>query len=353
MFPFVVIGWLVLTSALIVGVVALAISRRAERRSNDILRGIPDLMFVIRRDGTYVDYSARNEKLLFASPSVFLGRTVRDIMPPPLAETFMDAIERVFQNDETVAVEYELPLYELRHFEGRVVRVGPDRVLTIVRDTTDAKRAATRNLELAGRLIASQEAERRRIARELHDDVSQRMALLTIGLDQLKPHCDADGQRIQTLSESIRQIALDLGHLSHELHPSRLQALGLVPALRLLCQDVSHQRNLQVLFTHDLVPDDVDADVSLCLYRITQEGLQNVARHSQAREAEVHLAADADCLTLSIADSGVGFDSKTAHAGLGLVSMRERAALLGGHVVIHTSPGGGTRIGVRVPGIRR
>ena len=325
--------------------------KRAEARSHAILRAIPDLMFVILRDGTFVDCSARDGKLLLVSPSVFLGRTVRDIMPPLLAETFMRAIEEVFLRDDTITVEYELPLDEVRQFEGRIVRAGADRVLAIVRDITDVTRAANLNRELAGRLIASQEAERRRIARELHDDVGQRMAVLTIGIEQLAARHAAE-YGFRELADSARDIAFALHSMSHGLHPSKLQLLGLLSALRSLCQDVSHEGHLKVVFTHGPVVDDIDTDVSLCLFRIAQEALHNVARHSHAREAEVRLAADADVLTLRIADLGVGFESKIEHAGVGLISMRERAALLGGHVVIDTSPGAGTRIDVRVPAIR-
>ena len=106
---------------------------------------------------------------------------------------------------------------------------------------------------------------------------------------------------------------------------------------------------MPIAFTHEGIPGGVDPNVSLCLYRITQEALHNVARHSRAPDAHVRLALDAQHLTLHIAESGVGFDTRTNPSGLGLVSMRERAALLRGEVVVDTFPGGGTRIGVRVP----
>jgi signal transduction histidine kinase len=110
------------------------------------------------------------------------------------------------------------------------------------------------------------------------------------------------------------------------------------------------QQGVQVDFTHGLLPQAIDPNVSLCLYRITQEALHNVARHSQARDVQVNLTNDGDTLSLRIADSGVGFDPHDArHEGLGLVSMRERITFLGGQLMIHAFPGGGTRISVRVP----
>jgi signal transduction histidine kinase len=321
----------------------------ANERNTAILRAVPDLMFVILRDGTYVDYNARDENLLYAPPSAFLGRTVREIMPPVLAEMVMDAIERAFLRDEPVVLEYELQLDETRYFEGRIVRAGADRVLTIVRDVTEAKRTAQLNRELAGRLIASQEVERRRIARELHDDLSQKTALLMMDIERLAKRCPQERSRFLELTERAQEIAADLRNLSYELHPSKLEALGLLSALKALCRDISQQGGVPIAFTHEGISGGVDPNVSLCLYRITQEALHNVARHSHAPDAHVRLASDAQHLTLHIADSGVGFDARTNPAGLGLVSMRERAALLRGEVLVDTFPGGGTRIGVRVP----
>jgi signal transduction histidine kinase len=271
------------------------------------------------------------------------------VMPRAIAETIMDAIERAVQGDPTIVLEYELPLPEVRQFEARIVSAGGDRVLSIVRDVTDAKRAAELNRDLAGRLIASQEVERRRIARELHDDLSQKLALLMINIDQVAIRVGAERDLFHGLSTQAGEIASAIHNLSHELHPSKLHALGLLSALQSLCRDVSQQGGVQVAFTHGFVPKDVDGDVSLCLYRITQEALHNVARHSQARHAEVRLSAEADLLTLQVADSGVGFSVKRQQDGLGLVSIRERVTLLRGQLAIHTFPGGGTRIGVRVP----
>src|SRR5215475_1671694 len=323
--------------------------QRANERNSAFLRAVPDLMFIILRDGTYVDYNARDEKLLWAPPSAFLGRTVREIMPPALAEMFMEAIERVFGRDEPVEVEYELPLGETKYFEARIVKAGADRVLAIARDQTEAKRAAELNRHLAGRLIACQEAERRRIARELHDDVSQKTALLMMDIELLAKRCPQERARFLDLSERAHEIAADLHNLSYELHPSKLEALGLLSALKSLCRDISQQSGVPIAFTHDCIPGGIDPNLSLCLYRITQEALHNVTRHSHAPDAHVRLAADAQYLILHIADSGLGFDARINPSGLGLVSMRERAALLRGEVIVDTFPGGGTRIGVRVP----
>jgi PAS domain S-box-containing protein len=323
---------------------------QAEARNSALLRAIPDLMFVLSGDGRFVDYHARDPKLLFVPPSVFIGKTIRDVMPPDLAQTFMEALEEATRSDDTVVVEYELPLETSRHFEARVVRAGTDRAVIIVRDVTEAMRASELNRDLAGKLIASQEDERHRIARELHDDVSQKIALLAIGIDQLAATFPAEQSRFRELSDRTGEIATDIHDLSHELHPSKLQTLGLVDSLQLLCRDVARQGTVDVVFKRDVVPQTVEPNVALCLYRIAQEALHNVVRHSSARHAEVRLAGDAEHLVLQVSDSGVGFDAKRGRwEGLGLASMRERAAFLKGQLVVHTFPGGGTRIGVRVP----
>ena len=138
--------------------------------------------------------------------------------------------------------------------------------------------------------------------------------------------------------------------LSHELHPAKLQTLGLVAAINSICLDTSRQSGVRVEFSHDKVPAVVDASASLCLYRITQEALHNIVRHSQARHASVHLTSDRNFVYLFVADSGVGFDyRRVQQSGLGLVSMRERVGLLKGRLAVHTEPGAGTRIGVKVP----
>jgi PAS domain S-box-containing protein len=325
---------------------------QAEARNSAMLRAIPDLMFVMLRDGTYVDYHARDPKLLFVPPSVFIGKKVRDIMPPRLADVMMDAIEGACQREETVAVEYDLTLDEIRYFEARVVHAGDDRVLSMVRDVTDSKRAIALNQDLTGRLIASQEIERQRIARELHDDVSQKVALLNIDIEEVARQVEGiePRGRLQQLSMRAKEIAGDLRDLSHELHASRLQSLGLIAAVEMLCRDTSKHLGVTVPFVHGTLPSDVDPNVSLCVYRIAQEALTNVARHSQARHAQVMLFYESPMLMLQIADSGVGFDPRTTrHAGLGLISMRDRVAFLRGQLAIHTEPGGGTRIGVNIP----
>jgi signal transduction histidine kinase/ABC-type uncharacterized transport system substrate-binding protein len=339
--------------ALIAGLLVQRIwRRRAEARTNAILRAIPDLMFIVSRDGTYLDYHARDSSPLFEPASRLIGRNLRDVTPEPLVSLLLDAIERACTIHGPVIVECDLSIGELRQFEVRLVHAGGDRVLIIMRDVTDSKRATELNRHLVGRLIASQEMERQRIARELHDDLSQKVALLNMDIDQVAA-ASGDNHRLQlhTIARRIGEIASDVHNLSHELHPAKLQTVGLVAAMEGLCRDISQQYDIDVAFSHDMRPPGVASNVSLCVYRITQEALHNVAKHSRARDARVRLTRDETKIYLRITDSGIGFDADDDdhHAGLGLVSMRERAEFLNGHLTIHASRDLGTTIDVWVP----
>jgi signal transduction histidine kinase len=222
------------------------------------------------------------------------------------------------------------------------------------RREADLRVSYERNRALAGRLIASQELERERIARDLHDDLSQKLAVLNIDLDQLTRRLETDAPHLvaaaQETSRRAGEIASDVHDLSHQLHPSRLKVLGLIQAMQGVCRDVGNQHGITVDFSHEGVPPGVSPATSLCLYRITQEALHNVAKHSGARRAAVRLSREQGQLYLQIADQGVGFEPGSFDGGgLGLVSMNERVNHLGGRLIIRSAPGAGTRIGVRVP----
>ncbi len=222
------------------------------------------------------------------------------------------------------------------------------------RQIEEALRASNREIQnLAGRLITAQEAERTRIARELHDDLGQEVALLNVEIDQIAAQLPSGTHRsrLQNVSRRVSEIARTVHNLSHDLHPSKLQMLGLVAAVQSLCRDASQRVGIAIDFTHDgTVPHTIDSDVSLCMYRVLQEALNNIAKHSHARDASVRLTCENGDVNLFIADSGVGFDARNLGTeGLGLVSMRERVNLLKGQLVIHAAPGAGTRIGVKLP----
>jgi PAS domain S-box-containing protein len=211
--------------------------------------------------------------------------------------------------------------------------------------------------DLAGLLIASQEVERARIARELHDDLSQQTAGLSIALSALKRRLGAQPETsdlsgdISLLQERALGLAENIRNLSHELHPSVLQHAGLVAALTAHCSDIERQHALNVTF--DAAKDvEVPPALALCLYRVTQEALRNIVTHSGAGHAKVRLSRLKGHLELTIEDDGRGFDTATAargSRGLGLVSINERVRLAGGTVSIVTELKKGTRVRVHIP----
>ena len=232
--------------------------------------------------------------------------------------------------------------------------IGAFRVLLNSEDTTTARRAEEALRDLGGRLITAQEAERSRVARELHDDVNQRMALLSIELEQLAQRTPTDQanvrQSIHNVCARAQEISSEIQRVSYQLHPSKLDHLGLRAAVRSFCNELSAHHGIKIAYretgSHGVLPKEV----TLCLFRIVQESLRNVIKHSGAGEATVTLDGSETEVHLTVSDTGHGFDtgSNKAKGGLGLISMRERLRLVGGDISIHSTTLG-TRIDVSVP----
>ncbi len=221
-------------------------------------------------------------------------------------------------------------------------------------DITDRKRAEEALNSLSGQLIKAQEEERSRIAREIHDDYQQRLALLSIDLGNLAQSLRADsgsGWRLRELSNRVGELSSDLHSLSHRLHSSTLENLGLVAALISLCAEFTEQHSIEVDFVEENMPCNIPREVALCLFRITQEALQNVKRHSRADSAEVRVEGTEQKIYLSISDTGLGFDTSVdaAQSGIGIRSMEERVRLVGGQFALFTRHLEGTKIEVSVP----
>jgi PAS domain S-box-containing protein len=222
-------------------------------------------------------------------------------------------------------------------------------------DITERKTSEESLHTLTGRLITAQEEERARLARELHDDFSQRLALIGIGLGQLwkrLPESSVEERAsVLEMFEGTREMASDLHSLSHQLHSSKLEHVGLVPAINGLCKEISQKYKLAIRFSHFDVPQDIPKDVALCLFRVAQGALGNVVKHSESAEAQVQLRADAAEITLRISDQGCGFDSRfqNSGAGIGLIGMSERLRLVGGRLSVRSEPNRGTEILAEVP----
>lgn len=213
--------------------------------------------------------------------------------------------------------------------------------------------------ELAGKLLTAQEEERRRVARELHDDLTQRLAVLAIEAGKLEKQLESPAapivDRIRQMKEQMVKLSADVHVISRQLHPSILDDLGLVSAIESECSSFSQREGITVKYEPQSVPATLPRDVALCIYRVTQEALRNIAKHAQTEEAYVTLAGTDNGILLSIRDDGIGFDSVQLHgkAGLGLASMEERVRLVHGDLFVKSEPGQGTVIEVQIPLTRR
>jgi len=277
---------------------------------------------------------------------------------------------RTYSASFEARVRFEVE-YRLRRFDGEyrwIVDYGTPRFepdgtfcgyIGSAVDITERKSSEESLHSLSGRLINAQEQERARIARELHDDFSQRLALLGISLGQLweeLPESQTE-QRTGVLEilKGTKEMSSDLHSLSHQLHSSKLELVGLVSALSGLCKEMGEKYKLEIHFTKSGTLPKFTKDVELCLFRVTQEALSNVVKHSQSERAQVDLGANPMGVSLRITDAGKGFepDLSNPEAGIGLVGMRERLRLVGGRLSVKSELLHGTEILAEVPSATR
>jgi signal transduction histidine kinase len=238
---------------------------------------------------------------------------------------------------------------------GTVIAVQRRRTRELRLQWAERRLADEHAQALIGRLIAAQDEERARIARELHDDVSQQLAFLRISIERFRQGAQGlsadDRRQINAIVDTASRCASDIHQLSHRLHPSTLDFLSLVDTVAGLCRDARAGRGATVQFVHRDVPERVDRAIKVCIVRIVQEGLRNVLAHSRVTDATVELSGRDEGIELCISDAGCGFDPAASRhtSGLGLVSMRERLRPLGGRLDIESAPGQGTRLRVSLP----
>jgi len=222
-----------------------------------------------------------------------------------------------------------------------------------VSNATAKRVMASDDARLARRLLQAQEEERARLARELHDDISQRLALLAIEVVQLSEMLPASAIEARAFAATVRQDIAQLGSdvqaLSHRLHASALEVYGLVNATERLCRQLRARHQVRIEFVARDVPAVLDSIVALNLFRILQEAIANAFKHSGAGALSVMLHGTPQHLRLTVADDGRGFDVSRAKAGLGMITMRERVGLVGGELSLESRPGEGTRLTASVP----
>lgn len=232
---------------------------------------------------------------------------------------------------------------------------GVDRAACIFMDITDRKAVENALASMGGKLIEAQEEESARIARELHDDINQRVTLLALGLEDMKERLPTPVAQLEAEIAKLHRQTIDLANdvqaLSHRLHSSKLALLGLTAAAGSFCREFSDRQKVEIDFQFSNVPENLPSDISVCLYRVLQEALQNAVKHSGSRQLRVVLTGDLEGVELTVRDTGIGFDPKEVAKkhGVGLISMKERLKLVGGQLSIESQPHAGTTIRACVP----
>jgi PAS domain S-box-containing protein len=271
-------------------------------------------------------------------------------------ETYTEA----FKRRESFEMEYRLRRKDGEYrwvLDHGVPRFNPDVTFAgyvgSCKDITDRKLAAESLATIGRRLIEAQEAERTWIGRELHDDINQRLALVENELAQWSQNASTNEatELVRHIRAHIAEIAEDVQGLSHRLHSSKLDYLGLASAAESFCKELSENTRVEIVFEHAGIPHNLSKEVSLCLFRVLQEGLQNAVKHSGVRSFAVGLRGTGESIELTVADLGNGFEEKEAFTrhGLGLISMRERLQMVHGELSVKSQPGVGTTIRARVP----
>jgi PAS domain S-box-containing protein len=226
----------------------------------------------------------------------------------------------------------------------------PSRMLGVNMEVTERKQAEEALAGMSRKLIEAQEQERARIGRELHDDINQQLAMLAVELEQLQANPSEIQNRVQELRRQTAEISNDVQALSHELHSSKVEYLGVVGGIRSWCKEFAERQNIEIDFKSD-VSSTLPPEIGLSLFRVLQEAIHNAVKHSGVRRVEVQLRENWGEVHLVIIDSGRGFDVEEAMqgTGLGLTSMRERVRLMNGTITLDSKPMHGTSIHVRVP----
>jgi PAS domain S-box-containing protein len=336
-----------------------------ESQTEMVCRYLPDTTLTFVNDA-YCKYFGRTREEL-------LGRKFLELIPEPARDEALRHVQSLLGNPRVRTVEHEVLKpdgsigwqqwvdYLIVEGDGRAREfqaTGQDvterkRVEESLRASEAALRQSMgRVRELAARLIEAQEAERTRIAMELHDGLSQRLAALSMGLSALKSHLGGEGlEQLARLQSATVALANEIRGLSHELHPGALRHAGLAAALRANCRELNGRDGVEIAFAGDDDLPPLAPGVSLCLYRVAQEALHNVIRHAQAKHAGVILGKDDGRLRLTVWDDGRGFDPEAARAsdGVGLASMEERVNVLRGTIDIDAHPGRGTEVRVEIP----
>jgi PAS domain S-box-containing protein len=319
------------------------------------VKNVPAAVAMLDRDMRYLQVSDRWCIDYLPGRAQILERSHYEIFPN-MPERWKEVHRRALQG-ETLREDEDhwdgqdgphWARWEVRPWKTSEGAVGG--ILILAEDITRRKQMEEALTSMGRKMIAAQEQERARIGRELHDDINQRLAMLAIELQRLQDNPAELGSRLQELRKQTAEISNDVQALSHELHSSKLEYLGVVAGIRSWCKEFGERQGMEIEFKSD-VASVLPLDVGVCLFRVLQEALHNAVKHSGTKRVEVQLTEHSNEIHLIVRDSGRGFDVEAAKQGrgLGLTSMQERVRLVNGTISIESKPMGGTTIHVRVP----
>jgi PAS domain S-box-containing protein len=319
------------------------------------VKNAPAGVAMFDREMRYLEVSDRWCATYSIDCAKILGRFHYDVFPD-LPERYKEIHRRGLAGETVCADEDRWDResgttwvrFEVRPWKTPEGSVGG--ILIFTEDITRRKEMEEALSDVSRRLVEAQEKERARIARELHDDINQRLALLSIEVMQLQANPSDVELRKLELSRLIGEISADVQALATDLHPSKLEFLGAVAGMKSWTKEFAQRQKLKVDFTAD-VRSTLPPEIGITLFRVLQEALQNAVKHSGAKQVQVQVLEDAGSIHLFVRDSGSGFDleAESRGRGLGLTSMRERIRLVNGTIAIDSKPNGGTSIEARVP----
>jgi PAS domain S-box-containing protein len=330
----------------------------SQNRLAGIVDSAMDAIIAMDSERRILVFNAAAEKMFGCSAEEAVSGTVDRFVPPRFQSnvgptnfidrsmSFLVGLWGLKANGEEFPIEASISQ----------VGTGDKAIFTaIIRDVTERKNAEEALSMVSRRLIEAQEQERTWVARELHDDINQRLAFLAVTLDVVRRELPAsaagDRRRISEVKDQLEDLGQDVQALSHRLHSSKLEYLGLAKAAAAFCREFSERQEVRIEFKSDVIPKTLPSEISLCLFRVLQESLQNSAKHSGSTDFQVLLGYTGDHICLEVRDSGVGFDLEEVMkgAGLGISSMRERLKIVDGELSIDSHLNSGTVIHARVP----
>ena len=343
--------------------------QESESRAHALFQAATQGILVVAPNGRILMANPATEKLFGYAVAELEGESVERLLPERFRAGHVAHRKNFFGNPQTRAMGLGMDLQAHRkdgtEFYAEISLTyipSPQGALAVAFVTDISKRRADeqdirqqgRDLRmLAGKLMTAQDDERRRISRDLHDDLSQTLAYLAIDLGKLanQPSAAELTADVRSLQRRAAEAAETVRRISHELHPSILDDIGLVAALEQYCEEFQARSGIATHFTSTNVPESVGSDVSSSIYHIAQECLRNVAKHSKAEEVFVEIEAVRDVLRLSVKDHGVGLVARQSQSGsgIGIVTIQERAHLVNGRVSFQSKSGEGTEVNVEVP----